>query len=148
MKKFFMMTAALILVAASIAEARPSRDPMPPRRPGPPAQEITLQPREWGLPFMAATAPDDAIINGRFPGNVYASQEAIRTRAQQICSYYGFGQMTDFGLGYANAQDYVTIGYGWTLDRAQSDLIRPFRDQYGRIAGYAQGFSYVRCMNR
>lgn len=147
MKKYFSTLMVLVALGSFAAEAqrRPGPGPRPDPRPG---RTITLNPMEWGRPFLAETAPDNAVINRRVPGDVRGSLEAVEIRARQICAFYNFGEMVTYRLGYSNHYDYVTIQVGWRLERAPRDLIVPFRDGRGRVVGYASGFDSVTCQDR
>jgi hypothetical protein len=144
-RKLFLAGISAIVLVSTVAEAQQNRY----RRTLPGRQQMVdlNMPTQYGYPFMAETAPDNAIINRRFRGDIRASQQAVDTRAQQICSLNGRGQLVNYELGFVGYNRYVTIAYGWRVEYVTNDLIQPFKNERGQIVGYPSGYVRVTCMS-
>ena len=141
--KSFMYVAMMLILSIQVKA-------MPGPRPGPPpgaggnygGVQVLNDVTNNGVPFLALSAPDDAISRGE-PGNRSQVDRDVHTRAQQICTYFRHGQLVDFSLGYVDAGNYVTFEYGFRIAYVSNDLVRPFNGSYAQ--GFAQGFSSIRC---
>ena len=84
---------------------------------------------------------DDAILAGALPSDVNYVQNNARARAQQVCTYLGYGALFDFAYGNANANMYATVIPDGTVQYVNE----PPNVLYNGVMGYAQGFSQIRC---
>lgn len=134
-----LQTLVVLVGLSATAHALPGPQPLPPvGSRGSIIRDVTIN----GIPLLALTSPDDAILNGE-PGNRWQVDNDVRTRAQQICSYFSNAQLVNYRLAKTSSYRYVTFESGWSVNYVSEDLVRPFRGQYA--TGYARGFDSISC---